>query len=790
MEQQFYQEYPALRRAAIERYFSRINPMQRKAVFHTRGPVLILAGAGSGKTTVIINRIANMIAFGHGHESTFVPAYITEEHADCLRQYLDGGEMDLETLRDCCAVDPVQPWRILAITFTNKAAGELKTRLEHTLGAEAEDIQAATFHSACVRILRREIENIGYNSNFTIYDTDDSLRLIKEACKMLRVDEKNFTPRSLLSMISRAKDKLLNPTQMLAVEPGNFRVEVGARVYEEYQKLLRSANAVDFDDIIVLTVQLFEQCPDILEKYQNRYTYIMVDEYQDTNHAQYRLVSLLADRYRNICVVGDDDQSIYKFRGANIENIMNFEQQFPGALVIRLEQNYRCTKKILDAANGVIEHNTQRKGKTLWTENDEGQPVKIYRASDEGGEALFIANTIMENVAEGARFSDHAILYRMNAQSNSIEKALLRAGVPYRVISGVKFYERKEIKDVMSYLSVINNPNDTVRLGRIINEPKRGIGDATVAACREIADTLGVSMLEVMRTADEYAPLSKKAKPLMAFAAMMDSLSQLAEQNELDLLFDTVLSSTGYLQMLESQLPESQPRIENVQELKSNIMAYVDAAEEPSLAGFLEEVALYTDLDSYDENDDSVVMMTLHSAKGLEYPYVFIAGMEEGIFPGSQVMYFPDEVEEERRLAYVGITRAKKRLYITNAATRMLFGKTGRNAVSRFVGEIPKELTEVVDEMVNRFKDRGISRAYDEARAKKKEVARGFSAGVSAPDAPAEHYTPGDRVRHKVFGEGLVISVTPMGGDSLLEVAFDSVGSKKIMSNFAKLKKL
>lgn len=790
MENEFYQQYLALRRAAIEQYFSHINPMQRQAVFHTRGPVLILAGAGSGKTTVIINRIANMIMFGQGYESTFVPGFITEEHADCLQGYLAGEEVDLDTLRDCCAVDPVQPWRILAITFTNKAAGELKTRLEHTVGAQAADIQAATFHSACVRILRREIENIGYNSNFTIYDTDDSLRVIKEVCKALQVDEKNFTPRSLLSMISRAKDKLQNPTQMLAENPGNFRLEVGAKVYEEYQKLLRSANAVDFDDIIVLTVRLFEQNPDILEKYQNRYTYIMVDEYQDTNHAQYRLISLLADRYRNICVVGDDDQSIYKFRGANIENIMNFEKQFEGAMVIRLEQNYRCTQRILDAANAVIENNTQRKGKTLWTENDEGQPVKVYRANDEGGEALFIANTIMENAADGAKFSDHAILYRMNAQSNSIEKALLRAGVPYRVISGVKFYERKEIKDVMSYLSVINNPNDTIRLARIINEPKRGIGDATVAACREIAEMLGVPMLEVLRTADEYAPLSKKAKPLMAFAAMMDSLAQLAEQNELDLLFDEVLSATGYMQMLESQLPESQPRIENVRELKSNIMAYVDGAEDPSLAGFLEEVALYTDLDSYDENDDSVVMMTLHSAKGLEYPYVFIAGMEEGIFPGSQSMYFPDEVEEERRLAYVGITRAKKRLYITNAATRMLFGKTGRNAVSRFVGEIPKELTEVVDETVSRFRDRGVSRAYDEAKARKKESARGFSAGAAGPSAPAVQYAPGDRVHHKVFGEGLVTGVTPMGGDSLLEVAFDSVGTRKIMSNFAKLKKL
>ena len=789
MQNDFTKRYAALRRAALEKYFSNVNPMQQKAVFQTEGPVLILAGAGSGKTTAVISRVANLVAFGKGYHSDSVPPTLTDDHAACLERYLAGEEVGLDALRACCAVDPVKPWHILAITFTNKAAGELKSRLSATLGEESQDIMAATFHSFCARVLRREIEALGYEKNFTIYDTDDSLRLIKEACKALRIDEKNFTPRSLLSMISRAKDKLQNPVQMRAAEPGNFRAEVGARVYEEYQKLLKSANAVDFDDLIVLTVRLFEQNPAVLERYQDRYTYIMVDEYQDTNHAQYRLINLLAAKRRNICVVGDDDQSIYKFRGANIENILGFEKDFPGAMVIRLEQNYRCTKKILDAANEVIAHNAQRKGKTLWTENDDGAPVRVYRASDEGGEALFVANTILENVAAGARFSDHAVLYRMNAQSNAIEKALLRAGVPYRVISGVKFYERKEIKDVMSYLAVLDNPGDTVRLGRIVNEPKRGIGDATLAACQEIAAGLGLPMLEVMRTADEFAPLSKKAKPLMAFAGMMDRLAALAEENDLDRLFDAVLEETGYLKMLESQLPESQPRIENVQELKSNILAYVDGAEEPSLAGFLEEVALYTDLDSYDENDDSVVMMTLHSAKGLEYPYVFIVGMEEGIFPGSQVLYFPDEVEEERRLCYVGITRAKKQLYLTGAATRMLFGKTTRNQPSRFLAEIPAELTETTDETIARFQDHGVSRAYAAARERRKGIDRGFSAPETR-SAPAETYAPGDRVRHKVFGEGLILSVTPMGNDNLLEVAFDTVGSKKIMSNFARLKKL
>ena len=688
------------------------------------------------------------------------------------------------------SVDPVQPWRILAITFTNKAANELKNRLAAAVGEDASEIQAATFHSACVRILRREIEHLGYGSGFTIYDTDDSLRIIKDVCKALRIDEKNFAPRSLLSQISRAKDQLMNPVQFLATNPENFRVQTAARDYEEYQKVLRSCNAVDFDDIIVLTVQLFVQFPDVLEKYQNRYTYIMVDEYQDTNHAQYRLISLLAEKYRNICVVGDDDQSIYKFRGANIENIMSFEQQFPGAMVIRLEQNYRCTGAILNAANHVIEHNTQRKGKTLWTENEQGAPIEVYRAMDELGEGTFIADTILDNVSGGAKFSDHAVLYRMNAQSNAVERALLRAGVPYRVISGVKFYERKEIKDVMAYLSVLNNPNDTVRLKRIINEPKRGIGDATLAACQEISETLGIGMMEVLRTADQYAPVAKKAKPLQAFAAMMDSLAEEQDQCELIELFDLVLERTGYLELLKSQLPESQPRIENVEELKSNIAAYCNAAEEPDLNGFLEEVALYTDLDSYDENDDSVVMMTLHSAKGLEYPYVFIAGMEEGIFPGMQVMYQPEEVEEERRLAYVGITRAKKCLYLTNAAQRMLFGKTTRNRISRFITEIPKELMQVTDKTISAFQNRGISAQYEATQAEKKKVSRGFSSTPATPAGSGQSFAPGDRVRHKVFGEGMVLSVTPMANDSLLEVAFDTVGSKKIMSNFAKLTKL
>ena len=785
MKNDFKERYVAARRRIIEDDFRKLNPMQREAVLATEGPLLILAGAGSGKTTVLINRVANLLRYGRASDSDELPAGASE--ADLA--VLEAGSSD--EARRLAALEPVEPWRILAITFTNKAADELKSRLEAMLGPAAEDIWARTFHSACVRILRRDADRLGYPRSFTIYDSADQLSVMKTVLRELDLDEKVYPPRSMLAVIDRARDGLMSPEQYAAKygQSADPRQRKLCEIYKSYAARLFAAGAMDFDDLLYNTVRLLKEHADVREHYQRQFKYVLIDEYQDTNNLQYLLASLLAGGHGNICVVGDDDQSIYKFRGANIENILGFEKDFPGAMVIRLEQNYRCTKKILDAANEVIAHNAQRKGKTLWTENDDGAPVRVYRASDEGGEALFVANTILENVAAGARFSDHAVLYRMNAQSNAIEKALLRAGVPYRVISGVKFYERKEIKDVMSYLAVLDNPGDTVRLGRIVNEPKRGIGDATLAACQEIAAGLGLPMLEVMRTADEFAPLSKKAKPLMAFAGMMDRLAALAGENDLDRLFDAVLEETGYLKMLESQLPESQPRIENVQELKSNILAYVDGAEEPSLAGFLEEVALYTDLDSYDENDDSVVMMTLHSAKGLEYPYVFIVGMEEGIFPGSQVLYFPDEVEEERRLCYVGITRAKKQLTLTGAATRMLFGKTTRNQPSRFLAEIPAELTETTDETIARFQDHGVSRAYAAARERRRGIDRGFSAPETR-SAPAETYAPGDRVRHKVFGEGLILSVTPMGNDNLLEVAFDTVGSKKIMSNFARLKKL
>ncbi len=792
MSQTVAEQYLSLKKQALEQAFSHLNPMQQEAVFQVQGPVLILAGAGSGKTTVLVNRIANMVEFGNAYHSTWVPAGLEEEDLAFLREFAHGRSQDRQRLAGLTASYPVRPWQILAITFTNKAAGELKERLERMLGEQALDIQASTFHSACVRILRREIDRLGYTSSFTIYDTDDSLRVIKEVSKNLRLDDKAFPPRVLLSAISSAKDQMLSPGELEAHSAGNYRTQQVARVYEAYQRQLKAANAVDFDDIISLTVQLFQKYPDVLEHYQNRFRYIMVDEYQDTNHAQYMLVSLLAQNHHNLCVVGDDDQSIYKFRGANIENILSFEQQFEGAAVIRLEQNYRCTKKILQAANEVIVHNLERKGKTLWTENEEGEPIQVCRALDEQEESRFIADTILENVKNGEKFSDHAILYRMNAQSNSIERALVRSGIPYRVISGVKFYERKEVKDVLSYLSVLNNPNDQVRLKRIVNEPKRGIGDATVALCQQIGETLEISMFEVMATADQYAPLSKKAKPVLEFAGMMKELMDQVDEIPIDQLLDLVLEKTGYLTYLRAQGEEGKTRLENVEELKSNMVTYEQENEDATLSGFLEEVALYTDMDTYDPNADNVVMMTIHSAKGLEYNNVFLAGMEEGLFPGVQAMYDPTQIEEERRLAYVGITRAKRRLYLSNAAQRMLFGQTNRNRPSRFLGEIPTQLCQVEDQTLSRARSfGGVGTGESKVvRSPKASDKIGLSAAGKAPAPSGDQVAVGDRVKHRVFGAGLVIGATPMGNDCLLEVAFDSVGTKKIMANFAKLQKL
>lgn len=805
MPQHDNQTYQQLKRAILQRRFSHLNPMQRQAVLAVEGPVLILAGAGSGKTTVLIHRIACLLQFGLASVRQDDMPPLSEEDWRILELAAADGSY-MERAGQLIAHDVPAPWNILAITFTNKAAGELRARLAGMLGTRGEDVHAATFHAACSRILRAEIEALGYNRNFTIYDTDDSVRVIKDAMAELHISDKNFAPKALLGNISRAKDKMLTPEGLRQSAGDNFALQVTARIYGRYQQMLKDANALDFDDIILLTVKLFQQFPEVLQKYQRRYRYIMVDEYQDTNHAQYLLVSLLA-AHGNLCVVGDDDQSIYKFRGATIENILSFEQQFGQTKVIRLEQNYRSTGTILDAANAVISRNSQRKGKTLWTQNSRGEKVLYHKAADEQREAHFIASTIRKNHEKGAKYSDHAILYRMNALSSTLEQMFIRQGIPYRIIGGLKFFDRKEVKDILAYLAVLNNPDDSLRLRRIINEPKRGIGEATMNTAQQVAESLGQSLYRTLQTAEEYAPLSGKSRALMEFTAMMDGIAESVDEVPLIETLEHVLDQSGYVRALEAKNDmESRGRLENIGELKTTILKYMEETEEPSLSGFLEEIALYTDLDNLSEDDDKVVLMTLHSAKGLEFPYVFITGLEEGIFPGQQAIYEPTELEEERRLAYVGITRAKRELYLTGAAQRMLFGRTTRNRPSRFVGEIPGELMKTEDE-TERFgsyhsgygERTGYGSGYG---ARQTSVYRPNKLGSSpapAPAAPrprpavpaAEPFTlkTGDRVYHKTFGEGSILKIEPMGGDHLLTIHFDKVGAKRLMATFARLEK-
>ena len=777
------------KQAALKKYFSRMNEMQQQAVFTVNGPVLVLAGAGSGKTTVIINRIANMINFGNAYFDDTRQG--SDEDISFLNDYAEGKTDDMDTLRDIVAVDPIKPWNILAITFTNKAAGELRDRLSAMLGEDGMNINASTFHSACVRILRSEIEALGYSRDFTIYDSDDSQRMIKAAMGDLDISEKQLAPRTVLSEISFAKDKMITPDEMKASAGQDYRKKLIARLYELYQQRMRTANAVDFDDILCLTVELFEQFPEVLEKYQKRYKYIMVDEYQDTNHVQFKLVSLLSQAHGNLCVVGDDDQSIYKFRGANIENILGFESQFKGAAVIRLEQNYRSTQTILDAANSVISHNTGRKEKSLWTSGDKGDKIYWYKAVDETDEAKFVADTVLAHYKETGHYSDCAVLYRMNAQSNAVERMFVKCGIPYRVYGGMRFYDRKEIKDVTSYLAFINNHNDMLRFRRIINEPKRGIGDSTLALIDDISRDLKLSPFDVLRTCDEYAPLAKKTTALKNAYAMFDLLTEKSEELPLDEFLDLLLDKTGYLEYLKT-LENGDTKIENVEELRSSMVKYMQEADEPSLSGFLEEVALYTEADRDDGTDDKVTLMTVHSAKGLEYENIFVIGMDDGIFPSSRSFDSEEDMEEERRLAYVAITRAKKRLYLTNASQRMLFGQTQRNITSRFMREVGSELMEKHDNaaaMRSQMNEKDNSVTEVHSTTLQQQLARNKLHAGTAPKE-AVTYTAGEKVSHNVFGEGTILSVKKMANDSMLEIAFEKVGTKKIMANFAKLKKL
>ncbi len=778
-----------LKRAALNHYFQNLNTPQQQAVFHVNGPVLVLAGAGSGKTTAMIHRIVQMIHFGDGWVQA--NASITKEDTAYLKDYIaDKQPADLERLCSILAVQPIQPWHILAITFTNKAANELRNRLLQAIGEEcASMLHASTFHSACVRILRRSISKLGYDSNFTIYDTDDSQRLMKSCIADADVSEKQFPPRAVLTEISLAKDRMCSPEYFCIEAGSDYRKMVIGKLYKEYQNRLKSANALDFDDLIYKTVELLESFPEELEYYQNRFRYIMVDEYQDTNHAQFRLVQLLSQKHQNLCVVGDDDQSIYRFRGATIENILNFEKQFQNAVVIRLEQNYRSTKTILKAANDVIAHNAGRKEKTLWTDLEDGKKIIWYKAVDETDESRFVAEKIEKEVQNGASYQDFAVLYRMNAQSNNIERMFVKEKIPYHIYGGTRFYDRKEIKDVLAYMTILYNPFDMVRFKRIVNEPKRGIGDATMEMLENITRDLGISPIDVMRDSETYPVLSKKVTHLKKFALMVDELTDAVKTMQLDEFFDLLLQKTGYADYLKNMGEEGKIRLENVQELKSNILKYMKESELPSLENFLEEVSLYADAEQTETAPDTVSMMTIHAAKGLEFKTVFLIGMEENIFPSARSINSLDEndLEEERRLAYVAITRAKKQLCVSTTDRRMLFGMTTSNPRSRFLGEIQGDCMEQVQ-----------SKKNVAAGTRKVEMVQSISLQQQLANRRNHHpqktaaksvnYSVGTRVRHKIFGEGTILSVTDMANDSMLEIGFDQVGTKKVMANFASSK--
>jgi len=781
------EQFIKARRQAIEKDFSHLNEMQREAVLTTEGPLLLLAGAGSGKTTVLINRIANLLKYGRGSDSSDVPSNITENDLKLLEDYICNPTPEsYERAYPLMKLDPVEPWRLIAITFTNKAADELKARLEKALGGSALDIWASTFHSACARILRRDIEYLGFSRSFTIYDTTDSMTVMKRIIKDLDIDEKMFPPRSVLSQISSAKDSMLSAEEYLqeAEKKNDFRKAKIGKLYVEYSKRLKDANALDFDDLILYTVRLLLTNSEVRGYYQTKFKYVLIDEYQDTNNLQYLLAGTLAGKWQNICVVGDDDQSIYKFRGATIKNILDFENQYKNARGIRMEQNYRSTGNILDAANAVISNNTERKGKELWTKNDRGDTLTLYTAASETDEAQYVASRMLEGYSKGENWRDFAVLYRMNAQSNQLEYAFKRNGIPYRVIGGTRFFDRAEIKDMLAYLCVINNPSDDLRLMRIVNVPARAIGNKTLEDVARVANSENLSAFEVMKNAGRFPDLQKSAAKLAVFVELIEDLRNLTSNTPLDEFYDILLQKSGYLSMLEAKdTVENQARIENIKELKTNIIGFIKERERGTLSEFLDEIALYTDLEQLDPDGDSVVMMTMHSAKGLEFPTVFIVGAEEGIFPGGGAMLEPAEMEEERRLCYVAITRAKKRLFITNAHHRMLFGKTSTNRLSRFVDEIP-------DSYIDRPKAKtSYSFGSSEKSVQPQSYVKPSRLGYSQPAKPAaaetEGYKKGDTIEHKAFGKGLIVSIQPMGGDALMEIAFDGAGTKRLMRNAA-----
>ena len=822
-------DFTLLKRKLFDKYYNFLNAEQRSAVYCVTGPLLILAGAGSGKTTVLVNRLAHIIRYGDAYNTDFIPGFVTDgtlEEMSRALSSLSGEELGSFLTRFAYKAPPA--WAVLAVTFTNKAANEIKARVSSKFGedsSESRDIWTGTFHSVCMRILRRYGELVGYRPGFGIADSNDQKKLVEDCMKQLRIDTKNLAAKAVISEISHAKDKLLTPEDYEEYAGSDFRMRKIASVYTMYQQRLFNANLLDFDDIIMQTVRLLETNENALYDLQNRFSYISIDEYQDTNPAQFRLVSLLADKHKNLMVVGDDDQSIYKFRGATIENILTFDNTYKNARVIKLEQNYRSTKNILEAANAVIAKNNERKGKQLWTDGEKGESITMVKLQNQLEEARYITDTVALLHEKGSSYKDFAVLYRTNAMSRAIEQAMAKSGIPYRMLGALRFFDRAEIKDILSYLSVINNPDDSVRLRRIINTPRRGIGEKSIAAAEAIALAEGVSLLSVLRRADTYVAIPKSAaKGMTALAEMFDELKKMSAEIKISSLIETIAQKSGYNAMLMAAGEEEKERLDNIGELVSTAKQYEDGAALPTVSEFLEEVALVSDIDRYDETADAVVLMTIHSAKGLEFPKVFLPGWEEGIFPGFQTIMNPDEIEEERRLAYVAITRAKQQLWICHVHQRMMNGSTQYNQKSRFACEIPKWLIKEDDQTFGGYSsggygDYGSDRSYyqkpaampsragnmpiynrggagsgygmgEERAAYSGNVPRTSSKNIYGKTNPAfESFGKGDRVRHSTFGAGTVLSSRSMGGDTLYEIEFDTVGTKKLMASFARLKK-
>lgn len=790
------ERYLSAKRALFDKAYDFLNPMQRKAVFTANGPLLVLAGAGSGKTTVLVRRIAYIIRYGNAYYSDYVEDNITEKTVLYYENALNKSKEEILNILDDFSSYPAPSWSLLAITFTNKAAKEIKERLVSAIGEEeASEIWAGTFHSICMRILRRFGEKVGYSSGFSVYDTDDAKKLICECMKSLNIDEKFLPPKEVQSKISRAKDELMTPEDYADEAGIDIKKQHVAKIYRMYQEKLVSANALDFDDIIVQTVRLLRENQDIRKYYQNKFRYTCVDEYQDTNYAQFKLCELFASGTKNIMVVGDDDQSIYKFRGATIENILNFDRIYPESKTIKLEQNYRSTSNILNAANSVIKNNKDRKGKELWTDKGEGEKILVKTVPTQLDEAKYITDVVVSKVAkENRKYSDFAILYRMNAQSNAIESAFAKSGLPYRVIGGTRFYDRKEIKDIIAYLHVINNTSDDLRLSRIINEPKRKIGQATMAGVASLASEQGVSMFEIMKRASEPENLliSKSAEKLGNFVGLIEELKDEKDSMTVHEFIDKVIYRTGYRDMLIDEGEQSKDRLENLEELISSAIEYEKSIDSPTLNGFLEDVALVSDIDNYDNDTDAAILMTIHSSKGLEFPVVFLPGMEDGIFPSINSAMDPTELAEERRLAYVAITRAKEQLIITKANERVLYGRTTHNPQSRFIGEIDEQYLKNEDLTRANVVTRTVpSSSYSQSYSKPKQSSFAQFSAQAQKSASASfiRFNAGDRVTHFQFGAGTVMNVTPMGSDLLYEIQFDRVGTKKMMATFAKLKR-